>query len=174
MRLLDRPKIVALAVFLLGIVTAFLMLQQETTRQFFHGLENDGYLGAFVAGVMYAISFTSPLATVIFTNLSVQVNVILAAVIGGIGALLYDLLVFSFARRNSHSRFVEAIRSRIPGRNRIPSWAPTLAGMVILASPLPDELAAGMLGLSSIPTKRFFLLSFTLNTIGIFILLLFR
>lgn len=174
MRFLDRPKLIALGVFFLGVFVAVLFLRFPQTQRFYTGVQNDGYLGALVAGVMYAISFAAPSATIIFVHLGQHLNMFLAAMVGGVGALLYDLLIFTVARRGSHNRFVEMIKNKLPGRQRTPQWVLALFGMVILASPLPDELAAGMLGLSSFSAKKFLVLSFALNTLGIFILLLFR
>jgi uncharacterized membrane protein YdjX (TVP38/TMEM64 family) len=173
-RWFDRPKLIALAVFLAGVVAVIIFTNIPATRSFYTGIENDGYLGALLAGVFYAISFTSPSATVILANLSGHLNIFGAALLAGVGALLYDLLIFTIARREAHSRVIEAIKARLPGRSRVPQWAFLLLGMVILASPLPDELASGMLGLSSVSTRKFFLLSFAMNVLGIFIILLFR
>ncbi|MFH1171329.1 MAG: hypothetical protein V1778_02215 [bacterium] len=170
----DRPKLIALGIFCAGVVATGILFQNSITRQFVIGIGNDGYFGVLVAGVLYAISFTASFATVLLLNLSNHTHPILAAFIGGFGALLYDLLVFSFARKESHLRLVASIKARIPGRTRVPRWVIIGTGMVVLASPLPDELAAGLLGFSSISPRSFFLLSFLMNTIGIFILLLFR
>lgn len=171
---LDRSKQIALLVFAAGILAAVILVRLPATQVFYRGIENDGIFGALVAGVLYAISFTAPSATVIFVNLTSQIHPFTAAIVGGFGALLYDLLIFTITRRQSHSRFIEAIKERLPGRLRFPKWAPLLAGMIILASPLPDELAAGMLGLSTVSARKFFLISFAMNTAGIFILLVLR
>lgn len=173
-RWFDRSKQIALLVFIAGVLAAVILVRFPVTQSLYRGIENDGIFGALVAGVLYAISFTAPSATVIFVNLSSQIHPITAAVVGGFGALLYDLLIFTMTRRESHSRFIEAIKERLPGRSQFPKWAPLLAGMIILASPLPDELAAGMLGLSAVSARKFFLISFAMNTAGIFILLVLR
>jgi len=170
----DRSKQIALLVFVAGILAAVILARLPVTQIFYRGIENDGVFGALVAGVLYAMSFTAPSATVIFVNLTSHVHPIMAAIVGGFGALLYDLLIFTITRRESHSRFIESVKERLPGRSRLPKWLPLLAGMIILASPLPDELAAGMLGLSAVSARKFFLISFAMNTAGIFILLLLR
>jgi len=44
-------------------------------------------------------------------------------------------------------------------------------GALIIISPLPDELGVSLMGISKLKWYRFLLLSFTLNTLGIFFLL---
>jgi hypothetical protein len=45
-------------------------------------------------------------------------------------------------------------------------------GAIIIASPLPDELGLALLGVSTLSRPQFFLLSFAMNSLGIFIILL--
>ncbi len=169
---LKRPQYFAFLVFLLGVAAAFLFLRIPETRALITGIQGSGYAGAFLAGVLYAISFAAASSTVIFAGLTGQLHPVLAAAIGGVGALLYDFLIFSVARRNSHSRIVEAIKARIPGRSRIPKWLTLVLGMVIIASPLPDELGSGLFGFTAIRARWFFVLSFLLNSAGILVIIL--
>ena len=50
------------------------------------------------------------------------------------------------------------------------SWTLPVLGAVIIASPLPDEMGVGLMGISKLKTSQFILLSFVLNSIGIFII----
>jgi len=47
-----------------------------------------------------------------------------------------------------------------------------IIGLFILGSPLPDELAIGFLGIIDLSYKKFILISFLANTIGILLILL--
>jgi uncharacterized membrane protein YdjX (TVP38/TMEM64 family) len=49
------------------------------------------------------------------------------------------------------------------------SWTVPFLGALIIISPLPDEIGVSMMGISSIDTRRFALLSFVLNCIGVFL-----
>lgn len=166
------PRAFAALLFIIGLALAFLSLQYPVTREFFDGLEQDGYLGVFLAGILYAISVTAASATVIFANMHDTVSPFLAALVGGLGAFLYDLLIFLFTRRTARQRIEAYLAEKLPMRRRTPRWLTVLIGAIILASPLPDELAAGFLGVTRISIPRFFLLSFALNAIGIGVLLL--
>jgi len=50
------------------------------------------------------------------------------------------------------------------------SWTLPVIGAIIIASPLPDEMGVGLMGISKLKTKQFILLSFILNSIGIFLI----
>lgn len=99
------------------------------------------------------------------------------ALVGGVGSMLADLILFKFARliffgsfspltlNLRFSKFVKGLH-RNSAFNLI---APILGGLII-ASPLPDEIGVAILGLTKLPTFSVALLTYLLNTIGIFIL----
>ena len=99
--------------------------------------------------------------------------------IGGLGAFVGDSFIFKFLKDDLitdfeylEKHFGTKIAKRVVHSKLIFWFLPIVAALVI-ASPFPDEV--GLLLLASIKLKyhRFFLLSFPLNTIGIFILSLF-
>jgi hypothetical protein len=49
------------------------------------------------------------------------------------------------------------------------SWAMLVAGAIIIASPLPDELGVALMGIGEIRPRVFLPLSFAMNTLGIVI-----
>lgn len=48
-------------------------------------------------------------------------------------------------------------------------WIIMPIGAIIIASPFPDELGVSLIGLSKLSTGKFILLSYILNSIGIFL-----
>lgn len=162
-------KLISLSIFLAGIAAALLVFNIPGLAKGADMLEQAGYFGVFVSGILYALSFTAPAATVVFAQLPHGLNPIMVGLIGGLGALIYDVTVFALFRHESHHQMIEMIRSKLPGAHRVPQWLTTSAGLFILASPLPDELAAGLFGFSSVRISRFMLLSFVCNAIGIMI-----
>ena len=46
-------------------------------------------------------------------------------------------------------------------------WLTLLAGALLIASPLPDELGIALLGFSKVSTRYFAILSFVFNFLGI-------
>ncbi|MEM0372859.1 MAG: hypothetical protein QXO69_03425 [archaeon] len=152
-------------------------------------------LSAFVAGIMFAFGFTAPLAAGFFITLNPG-NVLVAALFGGAGALLSDLVIFNVIRISFRKEMLklnndfkkDKLRNKIlknPLFKKLTSqakWAITpkiksyllyaFAGIAI-ASPLPDELGIILLaGLTRIKQKKLAVISFALNTLGILALIL--
>ena len=98
--------------------------------------------------------------------------------IGGLGALVGDLFIFNFLRHSfadeiskfRKEKIVLYINRKVP--NLFKKYlVPVFAGFII-ASPLPDEIGVALLAASrTISTKIFSLLSYALNTAGIFVIL---
>lgn len=138
-----------------------------------------GYLGTFLAGIFFAYGFTAAPATAIFLILSKEQNFLLAGLIGGLGALIADLVIFSFIRTSfkdeisklSQERIVQNLNNHTP--NLLKKYLlPVFAGFII-ASPLPDEIGVSLLAASkAISMKIFSAISYMLNTAGIFVILM--
>jgi len=131
---------------------------------------------------LFSFGFTTPFAIGYFIVASPS-NIYLAAIVGGFGALISDLLIFKVIRFSFMEEFkrlekTQAIkRVQVLLSNRFLSkvkiyllWA--FAGFVI-ASPLPDELGVSMLaGLTKIKTSTLGIISFIMSSLGIFVMLL--
>ena len=136
------------------------------------------YLGAFLGGVLFVSTFTFGVGTIILTSLTENFPIISIAFFAGLGASLGDLLIFRLVK----DRLLEEIKPLYEkfgnshlGKifySHIFAWTLPLLGAIIIASPLPDELGVSLLGIAKIKTSKFILISFVLNTIGIFLILL--
>lgn len=161
------------------IIFAYLLFKSRNYQPFHTLLLSFGYLGVFFAGVLYTYSFTSPLATAILLIFATEQNVILAAFIAGLGALIGDLTIFKFIRFEFQDEFKRLSKQKLfhHSRNKIIKkikkyFVIILAGLII-ASPLPDEIGVSLLaGATPISQKRFSIFSYICNTLGIFIILL--
>ncbi len=128
--------------------------------------------------IFYSYGFTAAPATVLLLIMSQEVNLISGALIGGLGGLLADTLIFSLIRFSMNDE-LKALRKERPVHyfiSKIPKpvnkyLIPILGGLII-ASPLPDEIGVAMLaGSKKISTPIFLLISFGASTIGIFSIL---
>lgn len=168
--------------FLLLFITfliAYLLFYERNYQPFQDFISGLGYSGTFVAGILFTYGFTAAPATAIFLILAQHQNIYLASLIGGLGALIGDLFIFSFIR----SSFVDEIRKLSKEKivkyfnGKSPSiikeyFLPVVAGFVI-ASPLPDEIGVSLLAASKIISMRIFtVISYLLNTAGIFVILI--
>lgn len=139
-------------------------------------------VGDIVAALVQGFFFTSMVTTVpAIVAISESSHVIPAlqlAFFGGIGAVLGDLFVFRFVRSrlaehvlrvlfSPHMRRVGTAFSRGPLR-----FVGPLLGIIIIASPFPDEIGLAMLGLSEIRLVTFVPLVFVANAGGILLIAL--
>ena len=169
------------AIILLSIIAAILIHQFNYLENLLRGSYGIYFaLGAFLTGIFFASTFTVAIATSIFWTFGQTHNPLSIALIGGLGAFVGDSFIFKFLKDDLitdfeylEKHFGTKIAKRVVHSKLIFWFLPIVAALVI-ASPFPDEV--GLLLLASIKLKyhRFFLLSFPLNTIGIFILSLFR
>ena len=168
--------------FLLLFITfliAYLLFSGRTNPKFHVFIVSLGFLGTFLTGILFVYGFTAAPATAIFLILAKEQNILLAGMIGGLGALLGDLFIFNFIRHSFKDEIKKLYREKIIvyTNHKTPSFLkryllPVVAGFII-ASPLPDEIGVTMLAASkSISAKVFSVISYVLNTAGIFVILM--
>ncbi|EKD64461.1 MAG: hypothetical protein ACD_50C00381G0005, partial [uncultured bacterium] len=61
-------------------------------------LSKIGYFGSFFSGIFYAYGFTAGPATAFFALLAKEQNILLCGLLGGLGSLVGDALIFRFIR----------------------------------------------------------------------------
>lgn len=160
-----------------SIVIAFSLSRYEPFRMFLLGLNETGYIGAFIAGILFVSTFTVGIGAVMLLTFAEQMNPVLLALVAGCGGAVGDLTIFRFVKDN----LVEEIKPLYEalGGNHLTNvlhtkyfgWTLPVIGAVIIASPLPDEVGISLMGISRMNTLRFLLLSFILNTTGIFLII---
>ncbi len=128
------------------------------------------------AGVFYTSFLTSPISVAMLVILAQQNNPILTAVLAGLGAVLGDFLIVKFFRdrisselnefsKQLHLQKINGVLQKLHLDFLIP-----VAGAIIIASPLPDELGLVMLGVSKLRYREIALISYILNTAGILLI----
>ena len=168
--------------FLLLFITfliAYLLFSGRTNPKFHVFIVSLGFFGTFLTGILFTYGFTAAPATAIFLILAKEQNIMLAGLIGGLGALLGDLFIFNFIRYSFKDEVKKMYREKliVYANHKTPSFLkryllPVVAGFII-ASPLPDEIGVTMIASSkSISAKVFSVISYLLNTAGIFVLLM--
>ena len=178
-KILSKIKYPHLFFLIFAFIVTYFIFTGRGFPPFHNFLLSLGYFGTFLAGVFFTYGFTAAPATAILLILSNEQNIFFAGFIAGFGALIGDLIIFKFIRYS----FADEIRKISQEKaishlnNKIPTlfkryFVPVLAGFII-ASPLPDEIGVSLLAASrSISTKIFSILSYVLNTAGIFVILL--
>jgi len=173
------PKII---LFLIAILAAYLLFKNPSVSSWTNNLELLSYLGVFIAGMLFSFGFTAPLAVGFFIILNPQ-NMVLTAIIGGLGSLVSDMIIFSLIRLSFMDEFtrlknigaIQKIQHSLDNylSHKIRNYLLYVFAGIIIASPLPDEFGITMLaGLTHIRQKIFIIISAMLNFIGILIILL--
>lgn len=163
------------ALLIVSIIAFAFLTQTEIVDKLIQQIGNLGYLGSFIVGIFFVSTFTVAPAAIILFNLAERLNLVGVAVLAGLGAMLGDYVIFHFMR----DRVFEELRPlfhklnspkiKIIYKSPYFAWLLPLFGAFIIASPFPDEVGIGMLGLARIRKWQFFLLAFVLNGVGILV-----
>lgn len=182
--ILLRIKYPKLFLLILTFLLAYLVFIGRNLLPFYDKLLSLGYVGVFLVGVFYTYGFTSAPATAILLLFAKEQNILLSSIIGGFGALLGDLIVFNFIRHSfydeieklSKEKIFVHINNLIPDvikRHLFRKYTVVLIAAFIIASPLPDEIGVSILAaFTDIKIRVFSIVSFLLNTLGIFSILI--
>lgn len=138
------------------------------------GLE---FVGSFIAGIFFTSVFTTAPAIVALGEIARSNELLPVALLGGLGAVLGDLVIFRFVKDRFSTHVLELLKHRGIGRRigaffrlKLFRWFSFFVGGLIIASPLPDELGIGLLGFSKMRLSSFIPLSFFFNFIGILLI----
>lgn len=170
------PKFLLL---ILTFIAAYIIFSKRDFLLVSEILSVSGYFGTFLTGILFAYGFTAAPATAILLILAKEQNILLAGFIAGFGALTGDLLIFKFIRYSfadeirklSKEKMFKDINNKIP--QTLKKYLILILAGFIISSPLPDEIGVSLLAASTkISAKIFSLISYSLNTLGIFIILI--
>ncbi len=170
-------KLVHMSILLASIAITVYFFVSPDVKLFIQKLGSFGYLGALVAGFFFSSMLTAAPATASLFMLGNTLNPFYIALIGATGAMVADFILFTLIKyRISHhyglfnkmrlwvykQAFAEYIKNHRIFKHTIP-----LLGVLIIASPLPDELGIALLGASKYSTRKFFIVAWVMNFLGI-------
>lgn len=159
-----------------SIFFAVLIVYTGVVHSFIASTEGLVQVGSFIAGLFFTSILTTAPAIVVLGEFAQDAPIIGVAVIGALGAVCGDYLLFWLVQGGvtndveylvSHSG---ARRIKALFRTRLFHRLLPLIGALVIASPLPDELGLALLGVSSIRRERFLLISFIMNFVGIMVI----
>lgn len=128
---------------------------------------------SFFAGLFFTSAFTLAPASVFLASLAAAGSLWAVALVGALGAMCGDLLLFFFVRdrlsRDIKNSFSKRTLAHIGNSFHFGflKWFAPVLGAFIIASPLPDELGLSLLGLSQTGVAVLLPISFGMNTLGI-------
>lgn len=162
---------------LLSLALAYWLANSSLIPSFLSVANGFSVIGSLVAGLFFTSVFTTSLAIVALGEIAQTQSVWITALFGALGATVGDLLIFRFVKDRFSAHLMLVLKSKKRrGRARtmidlrLFRWVSFVVGGLIIASPLPDELAIGLLGVSRLSQKTFLLISFVFNFIGILLI----
>lgn len=173
-----HPKLIFLTFFIL---LAYYLFTQPFMLDWITQLNRFSYFGVFLAGGLATFGFTAPFGIGFLLNFEPEF-VFFAAIIGGIGGMVADLLIFRTIRFSFMDEIKDLEKTKvikkiehIVNNNKhilIKHYLLYIFAGIIISTPLPDELGVSILaGLTTIKPLKLAVLSFLLHTASIFALL---
>lgn len=163
---------------ILSILLLILLADTPVVHAFIRHIGTYGYLGSFLAGIFFVSTFTVAPASLVLFHLAQEYDAIFIALTAGAGGVIGDVLIFRFFKDKLFEEFTplinELMRRPVFALFKSPYfvWLTPVIGAIIIASPFPDEVGIGMMGLSKIKEWQFMLLTFALNSFGILLIIL--
>jgi hypothetical protein len=175
---LRKRLLVDFSVILLAVILAVTLEVTGVIHQLLELTKGWALVEAFVSGLLFTSAFTTPFSMAVFFELGAdQVPILPTALLGGIGAVCGDYLLFRFVRDRFGEDLLAVFKrvgwGRLKGffELRLFRFVTFIVAGLIIASPLPDELAVTLLGFSKVKSFPFLLVSFTFNFLGILAIL---
>lgn len=166
------------ALFAVSMVVLVLLIDTHAAFELIEHFKTLSYVGAFIAGLLSPSTFTTIPAIVLLYGLANTLNPYATALIAGCGAMMSDYLIFRFFKDRVFEElqpiFGQFKSNRLVTLFHTPyfAWLMPIFGMLIIASPLPDEVGLGLISTRPIKTWQFMMLAFVLNTLGILAIVL--
>ena len=172
-----RSLIKDIGIVLVSIIVAVILVKTQALTAVLMSTKEIGFLGSFVAGVLFTSVFTTAPAIVALAELAQANSLLHVALFGATGAMFGDLIIFRFVRDRLGEHLTAMIKHQIAGNKikfrhhlKLFRWATFVVGGIIIASPLPDEIGIGLLGIAKMKMKWFIPLSFIFNLLGIWLI----
>jgi len=160
---------------LLGFIVFF---DTALAAALFDFVERLNYGGALIAGVLSVSFFTAVPAFVLLIDLAQHLPAVPLALVGGFGAMIGDWLLLQFfddrvayeLRPLFKKLKLDVLLRKL--EHRYTSWILLLGSIVVISTPLPDEIGITMMGISHFKRVALLAICFVLNTLGLLVLIL--
>jgi len=87
-----------LGLIVLSILVAVILAKTGALESLITSTQEMRFMGSFIAGILFVSVFTVAPATIALGEIAQSNSVIAVALIGGLGALIGDLLIFRFVK----------------------------------------------------------------------------
>lgn len=175
---IDYSKNIRRDIFLLmlSIIFTILLVRFGVLESIFSVTRGWSIITSFIVGIFWTSVFTISPASIAIAHLSHEIDPVTLAAWGAFGAMLGDLVIFSFIRDDFSEDVRGAIKAsrfkRFLGRTHFSflRWFGPIIGALIIISPLPDEMGLSLMGISKMKTRYLIPMTLILNFIGIYLI----
>ena len=165
------------AILVLSVFIAIFIIRTDVLKDILSSTVEMGIVGSFVSGMFFTSIFTTTPAIAVLGQIATHNSLLYTSFFGAIGALVGDLFIFHFVRDRLSLHLTDTVKhnglwKKIKGivKFKYFRFVTFLIGGLVLASPLPDELGIGLMGLLKMKMRLFIFLSFSFNFLGILII----
>ena len=130
---------------------------------------NFGVIGVFISGLFFAYSFTIASAIIMFVYFANSINPFIIAFNGALGTTAGNLIFFNFVKKDLPDEIEEIIKKTgiyKLKKSKFRWLIPGIAGLII-AAPIPDEIAVSLLAIEDFNHNLVMLFSFIFSFFGI-------
>ena len=165
-------------ILIISVTAAIILAKSGVLEGILFQSQSIKIIGNFLAGLFFTSVITIGPATIAIAELAQHNSIFPIAIIGAVGAVIGDLVMFRFVKNNITDDFIALFeRPKIHRlvhllRLEMFRWLLPVIGALIIASPLPDEIGLAMMGISKMRLSVFIPISFVMNFIGILIVVL--
>lgn len=166
-----------MTIIVISIIVALILVKTGVLIKILISTRELELLGSFIVGIFFTSIFTTAPAIVTLGEIARANSILPTAILGAMGAVVGDLIIFWFIRDRFSAHLMELVKHQGAGKRikvlfklKFFRWLTFLVGGLIIASPFPDELGISLLGFSKIRTSWFIPLSFIFNFIGILLI----
>ncbi len=176
LRAIRRHRLRDICIIAISIYVALVLEQTGTLDHWIASAADYAVLGSFIAGIFFTSLFTTTPSIVALGELSLFNPLLSVAIPASLGALIGDLVLFTFVR-DSVTQDLRGLFDTAPGKavqrafaHPLLKWLVPILGALVIASPLPDELGLAMLGLSRTRLAFVIPVSLAMNFLGIILI----
>jgi len=160
-----------------SIFVAFFLIRFGVIQNLVSSVNELKIIGSFIAGFFFTSAFTIAPAAIALTEIAQSTSPVTVAFWGALGSLVGDLVIFLFVRDRFSDDVIEVLHT-FKNERKIRNffkkgffrWLSPVLGALIIASPLPDELAIALMGISKVRMSLFIPIVFVMSFFGILIL----
>src|SRR3990167_3085545 len=107
---MNGSLIIDMAIVILSILIAIILAKTGNLESLITSTQEVRFIGSFIAGILFVSVFTVAPATIALGEIAQSNSVIAVAFIGGLGALIGDLLIFRFVKDRVSQHFSYLIK----------------------------------------------------------------